>query len=88
MMDQRDRDVVSTVGMVLALFALGAIVSHCVGCGPRQPTAAQVAAEAAYGAALLQCVDQAKTLAESKACRARVDAEWGVVQTPSKDGGR
>lgn len=35
-------------------------------------------AEATYGAALLKCVDDAKTLAESKACRARVDAAWGV----------
>lgn len=57
-----------------------------IGCA-QPPTAAQAAAEGAYGASLLKCVDDAKTLAESKACRARVDAEWGVVQT-GKDGGR
>lgn len=57
-----------------------------VGCA--QPsTAAQAAAEGAYGASLLKCVDDAKTLAESKSCRARVDAEWNVVQA-GKDGGR
>lgn len=71
----------------LCCFALACVVGHCVGCASRQPTAEQAAAEGAYGAALLKCVDDATTLAESKACRARVDAQWGVVQT-GKDGGR
>lgn len=52
------------------------------------PTAAQAAAEGAYGAALMRCVDQATTLAESKACRARVNAEWQIVETVTKDGGQ
>jgi hypothetical protein len=43
------------------------------------PSAAQVAAEGAYGAALLKCVDDATTLAESKACRAKVNEAWGVT---------
>lgn len=47
---------------------------------------ASTAAEAAYGAALLRCVDQARTLPESKACRQRVDREWGIVQF-APDGG-
>ena len=55
-------------------------------CTPPQ-TAQQAAAEGAYGAALLRCVDEATTLAESKACRARVDEAWGITQT-GKDGGR
>lgn len=49
------------------LLALGA-------CWPS--SASQAAAETAYGAQLLACVDQAKTLAESKACRAKVDQAW------------
>lgn len=65
-----------------------AIVSLFIAaCGPSKPTPAQVAAEGAYGAALLKCVDDAKTLPESKACRARVDAQFGVVQS-GKDGGQ
>lgn len=51
--------------------------------GCKQPqTQAQVAAEGAYGAALLRCVDKATTLAESKTCRAKVNAEWGVTEVP------
>jgi hypothetical protein len=70
------------------LVLLFGIVAHCAGCSPAaKPTPAQVAAEASYGAALLACVEQATTLAESKACRATVDAAWNVVQT-GKDGGR
>ena len=65
-------------GQVRALVLVG-----LVACA--SPSASR-AAEAAYGAALLQCVDQAKTLQESKACRAKVDAEWGIVQR-QKDGG-
>lgn len=37
------------------------------------------AAEAAYGGSLLQCVDHAKTLEESHACRKAVDQDWHVV---------
>jgi hypothetical protein len=38
--------------------------------------------EGSYTAALLRCVDKSETLAESKACRASVDAQYNV-----KDGG-
>lgn len=52
-----------------------------VGCAKPVPLSQQqAAAEGVYGAALLKCVDDAKTLAESKACRARVNSEWGIVQ--------
>lgn len=68
-----------TVALVLCLYALGFTVTE--GCStPPTKTQKEVAAEGAYGAELARCVDAAKTLAESKACRARVDAEWGVVQ--------
>lgn len=40
--------------------------------------AAKTTAEATYGASLLRCVDEAHSLAESKACRAKVDAAWGI----------
>lgn len=69
----------------LALFALGFIVAHCDGCALFQEPAH--AAEAAYTGALLRCVDEAKSLAESKACRKRVDDEWKITQTAT-DGGR
>jgi hypothetical protein len=35
-------------------------------------------ADAVYAAQQLACVDKAATLAESKACRAKVDADWKV----------
>lgn len=35
-------------------------------------------AESSYTAEQARCVDQARTLAESKACRARVDQRWHV----------
>jgi hypothetical protein len=76
-----------TIPFALTLFALGWTLHFCTDCKPSPTTSAQAAAEGAYGAALLKCVDDAKTLAESKACRARVDAEWGVVQY-AKDGGK
>jgi hypothetical protein len=53
----------------------------------RETEAAQDAAEHSYGGALLKCVDDAQTLAESKACRARVDREWGVTSTVRDAGG-
>jgi len=49
--------------------------------------AAEPTAEVAYGAALLRCVDKATTLAESKACRAKVDEEWHITQTATDAGG-
>ncbi len=75
-----------TVPFMFCLFAFGCVFAHCIGC--KSPTtSAQAAAEGAYGAELVRCVDAATTLAESKACRATVDAKWGVVQTAAKDGG-
>lgn len=44
------------------------------------PKPTNTAAEAAYSAELLRCVDQAKTLADSKACRKKVNEAWGIVE--------
>lgn len=44
-------------------------------------------AEATYLGRHLQCVDRAKTREESRACRDRVDEEWGIHHTVT-DGGR
>ena len=66
----------STGAVLLVLSGLACVASKCA-CTPPQ-TAEQAAAEGAYGAALVDCVERASTLAESKACRARVDAAWGV----------
>lgn len=65
------------VDALTVLLFVGAVLLVCrVLAGCTAP--AKAAAETAYGASLLRCVDQAATLAESKACRARVDAAWGV----------
>lgn len=57
-----------------------ALVSACilVSCAGAKETAA----EATYLGQQLKCVDDSKTLEESRACRERVKAEW------AKDGGR
>jgi hypothetical protein len=59
---------------VSALLLLGMIlgVRQLAGCHPAQT------AEVTYTAALLRCVDKSETLAESKACRSLVDAQFGV----------
>jgi DNA-binding transcriptional regulator PaaX len=68
----RVRETLSAFGLLSTLLA----------CSPSaQYQAAQVAAESAYTAELVQCVDKSETLAESKACRALVDARWGVTET-------
>ncbi len=70
--------------VAIALFGAAHLYAACA-----KPIAAQqVAAEAAYQGALLRCVDDARTLSESKACRAKVDAEWGIVQTAHDAGGQ
>jgi hypothetical protein len=74
-----------TLDRVVAFFALAYVVAlaahSLLGCGGPS-------AEAAYGAALLRCVDQATTLAESRECRRHVDGAYGITQTVAKDGGR
>lgn len=54
--------------------------------GCASPAAA--AAEAAYTADHLRCVDKAATREESRACRADVDRRYGIVQTATDGGAR
>lgn len=44
--------------------------------------------EAKYTKALLNCVDAAKTLAESRECRRHVDGDYGITQTTTDGGTR
>jgi hypothetical protein len=60
--------------VVTAVLSVGAVVASLLllsGCGASLDTK--------YRARIGLCVDEAQTLAESKACRARVDSEFGVV---------
>ena len=45
-----------------------------------------LSAEAKYTKALLNCVDNAETVAESRACRRHVDGNYGITTT-NRDGG-
>lgn len=66
-----------TVAFLFCLFVVGAGIGHVAGC--KSPGAA--AAESAYTLDLLRCVDNATTLAESHACRGKVDAQWSITET-------
>lgn len=77
-----------SVGMV-CIFAM--FVWTCSGCiGYRPPevpsTPAYCRDEDLYAAALVRCVDKAKTRAESKSCRVEVDRTCGITSTSA--GGR
>lgn len=71
--------------MIRAVLILVAIV----GCDrPEASTAAkEQAADAVYLAEHLRCVDDFRTNPEIDACRAKVRARWGIVETARKDGG-
>lgn len=64
------------VAVMLAMTAL-----HCT--RPVTP-ADEAATEAAYGAALLRCVDKSETREQSESCREAVNEQYGRAQ----DGGR
>lgn len=63
-----------TLVAMLVLVAVYGAIAHCTGCV--LPGDATSNAELEYRAALLRCVDKAKTLPESKACRSQVDGEY------------
>lgn len=67
--------------MVMALAAGITVAGGCQAC-----ITSRHAAEAAYTAALLRCVDEASTLQQSRECRRHVDEDYGVTVT-SRDGG-
>lgn len=50
------------------------------GCSAPLPPGAATAAESAYTAALLRCVDTARTLAESRECRRKVNLDWAITE--------
>ena len=83
MSDRRRLALRQFVATGLAVFALLFVVSRCTGCA-QLPGDEASDAELAYRAKLLRCVDKAKTLPESKACRKSVDDSLGVNQ----DGGK
>lgn len=63
---------------LIVLLGVGGLVMWMVslsGC----PSPKEARSEAAYGAQLTACVEAAKTLEESKACRSHVDAQWGLL---------
>lgn len=75
----------AVVEVVAFLFALGFLVALLDGCSPRgsePPRPVYCAEESAYTAALVRCVDKAKTLEESKTCRRKVNADCGITETP------
>lgn len=61
----------------LGFFACCAVGSFVLQCCAKAPPTPQEA-EALYLSQQLACVEQATTLAESRACRAKVRADWGV----------
>ncbi len=81
------------IRIALALFALLCVVTNETGCSPSREAreaakvAAEATAEAKYTKALVACVETARTREESRECRLRVDADFGVSQTVTKDGG-
>jgi hypothetical protein len=85
-----NRDIRASLSVTLTLFAVAfAVSSGMEACTPhRFDDTAATAAESAYTADLLRCVDKAATLAESRACREVVDAKWGITHVRTKDGGR
>ena len=64
--------------MKLIVYAISLVASVFVACAGQSTEVKQSEANDAYAAQVLACVDDAGTLAESHACRARVDLEWGV----------
>lgn len=74
-------DMAATIGL--------AGIAIAIACGPafREPTEAEMMSGSKYAADHIACVELAKTLAESKACRERVRERWGVVEVTRRDGG-
>lgn len=65
--------------ITVSLFVSMVAFSHChKGCKPPM-TAAEL--EELYRAEQVACATSAKTLLESKACRAAVDARWGITDS-------
>lgn len=72
------------VTILLAAIAWFAWFGYTIACTPTQLK--ENAAEATYLGQHLRCVDGARTLEESKACRKSVDERWGIVTKISDAG--
>jgi hypothetical protein len=73
------------MALVLCLFAFVMIFGHCIGCGASRE-AKEAAAEAAYGAEHLRCVDKYDTREAIDACREDVRRRWGIATTSADAG--
>ena len=81
------REVV-VVGIVLG--AAIAALAQCAGCSGSQAAndaAVQIAADKAYAAEHLWCVERHNTNAEIDACREEVRRRWGITTTVRDAGG-
>lgn len=85
MMGKEIREALTPVCVIIFVAALGFLaVRLLAGCASRAegPTLPRFCTEEAlYTAALLRCVDNAHTLAESQMCRQNVDYACGIRQT-------
>ncbi len=70
MTDRRIIAIRQTLAAGVVLLAALFVVGHCSGCA--------MSLEERYRAKTLQCVDNATTKSESRACRAGVDREFHV----------
>jgi hypothetical protein len=70
------RDPTLLIARLWAALALMALVAACAAAATPEQKA--VAADATFLGDMLKCVDDATTLAESKACRAKVRQTWHV----------
>lgn len=73
------------ISAALCCFALACIVGHCVGCLSKE--AKEAAADSAYAAEHLRCVDKYDTKEQIDACRAAVRLRWGITETVRDAGG-
>ena len=67
-----------TVAFGLVMLVCLAIVAHCTGCVSRE--AKEAAADSAYAAEHLRCVDKYETKREIDACRSAVRIRWGIAE--------
>lgn len=74
-----------TLAVSLLLVVALIIATKCTGCGPSQQ-AKEAAAEGAYAAEHLKCVDAYDTNEDINRCRSEVRRRWGIAETV-RDGG-
>jgi hypothetical protein len=70
--------VMLTMGVLMVYFSSVSLFTDCKAASAPPDKAAAVVAEAAYGAELIACEQDAGTRAQGAACRCGVDARFGV----------